>query len=81
MDFGFPFKFKFAAAVILFAQLNTSYADILGLPGSVMPEQVAKHLTPKPSLIPSGVAPQPVQSHETAQQSALNAAAFPSLPE
>ncbi len=75
MDFGFPFKFKFAAAVVLLAQLNTSYAEILGLPGSVMPEQVAKQLTPKPSIVPSGVAPQPVQSRETAQQSALNAAA------
>src|SRR3990167_1304433 len=53
------FRESFSRALVAAAWLLASsgaYADVL--PGSVMPEQVAKTLRPKASLVPSGVAPQ-----------------------
>lgn len=51
-------------AVMLFAETN-AFADIL--PGSVLPEQVAKSLQPKPSLVPRGVAVQPKTESQNKQ--------------
>lgn len=51
------FRLAGIAAALLLLE-NSAYADLL--PGSVYPEQVAKSLTPKPSEVPSGVAPERV---------------------
>lgn len=50
---------------LLLASVVTAHADVL--PGPVMPDQVAKSLTPKPSLVPKGVVPprSRVQSQQT----------------
>jgi hemolysin activation/secretion protein len=57
MHFRVSFRLASLAAALLLAEAN-AYAD--ALPGSVMPEQVAKSLLPQQSLAPTGVAPQNV---------------------
>ncbi len=50
MDFRLPFKLAAAATILIIAE-SVAYADVL--PGSVMPEQVAKNLKPAPSMVPT----------------------------
>jgi hemolysin activation/secretion protein len=65
MYFRSSFRVASFAAALLLAESN-SYADVL--PGSVMPEQVAKSLAPQPSVVPQGVAPQRVVEHKAQPQ-------------
>lgn len=62
MHFRVPWH-QVTAAILLLNSIN-AYADVL--PGSVMPEQVAKHLTPRGSMVPQGVSAQ--QVYQPSQQ-------------
>jgi len=54
------FSLKLITVMFMISE-SLAYADVTPvLPGSVLPEQVAKQLTPQPSLVPSGVGPQHV---------------------
>ena len=69
MHFRSPFKLAAVAAALLLIEA-IAYAD--ALPGSVMPEQVAKSLMPKQSVVPGGVTPQHV-IRPTKQESSVSA--------
>jgi hemolysin activation/secretion protein len=73
MDLRLPFKLATTAAVFLITEslsVAAFAATPISLPGSVLPDQVARQLSPQMSAVPSGVAPPRVNNQDNSPSSA-----------
>lgn len=63
-------SFRLLAVAFIILAETQAHADLL--PGSVYPEQVSKTLAPKPSMVPSGVAPERVINQAPTKEPAIS---------